>query len=135
MKKLLVVSLVLLFCAPVFAATKKQIVCRGPTDFSGMSAFIGNGPNGNSSVLSLTPAPNGAMLAKGVLFISIFDGHNVKRAKVKVAGQFDNINGTTYATLGALDVPSIGLIYLNFTLKNRSYLEFRDLMIPMNCVL
>ena len=106
----------------------KQVDCATPERLSGnLNAKI-------KGTLKLSQLETGAYKAEGELQIHLNKlGAASFDKKEKVRGQYDNIHGKEYATLGAVNNPKIGIVYLNFSETGLSYIEYKSERYLLDC--
>ncbi|MBK7891188.1 MAG: hypothetical protein IPJ84_10180 [Bdellovibrionales bacterium] len=123
-----------LFVLPLGASASpsksvQSVNCTSPAMLAGGSTIV-------EGQLDLTLQPSGQFLAEGKLAVSIKSGRRVLYSSeaLSVRGIYDNVGGTEYAHLGAVDNADVESLYLNFSESDLSGVEYKGVRYPLNCV-
>jgi predicted secreted protein len=108
-----------------------NVKCAPPAGLAGNAATV-------SGTMNLQNNPNypgtAAKIAKGMLdiFIGGSTRQPILQLKKEFIGQYDNVGGSEYMTVGDPLNPEI-VVYVNFSEKDKSYVEYKGTMYNMNC--
>lgn len=107
----------------------QSVNCAPPAMLAGGTTIV-------EGQIELTRQESGQYLAESKLSVLIKSGRRVlvSNESLSVRGIYDNVGGTEYAHLGAVDDETVESLYLNFSESDLSGVEYKGVRYPLNCV-